>query len=108
MLFCNNMEAIHLDDERFLFMRPLLEEHDLALGVWIAGDELRHRPPTPVVVRLVNQAVNFHHIIHPDRSGAIYHRHSRMLMIPLKWLELKWLLGGALGMIATYDDRDVV
>ena len=67
VLFCNNMEAIHLDDERFLFMRPLLEEHDLALGVWIAGDELRHRPPTPVVVRLVNQAVNYHHIFHPDR-----------------------------------------
>ena len=72
------MEAIHLEEERFLFIRPLFEEHDLALGFWIAGDELRHLPPTPVVVRIVNQAVNVHHIIHPD------HRHSRMLMIQLK------------------------
>ena len=63
------MEAPHLEDELFLFQGPLSDNLDFALVVWIADDELRHYPPTPVVVLLVHQAMHQHQITH------IYLRH---------------------------------
>ena len=54
----NMMEAPPLEDELCLFQRPLAENLDFALVVWMADDELRHYPLTPIVVRLVLQALH--------------------------------------------------
>ena len=64
MSCCNKVEAPRLDDELFLFKSPISDKLDFALVRWIAGDERRHYPQTPIVVRLVHQALHSHHITH--------------------------------------------
>ena len=64
MSCCNKVEALRLDDELFLFQSPISDNQDFALVPLIAGDEPRHYPQTPIVVRLVDQALHHHLITH--------------------------------------------
>ena len=64
MSCCNKVEAPRLEDELFLFQSPISDNQDFALVLLIAGDEPRHYPQTPIVVRLVDQALHHHLITH--------------------------------------------